>query len=496
MPFKGAKKFPYEEDKERLQSYEVNQKLLEGDHFEAFAIQGEKEFTDKYNRLRYIVANFNGLVAKVAADFLFGEDATFQADKNQEFIEGLVFKSKFNVQLLESAISNAACGDDVFKIRVEDNEILIEEVDPAIYFPEINVRNPRQKPAVQELAWVDTWKVDDKEVNFLVREIHTAGLITIRIFTLNADTTIGTEMVDIDGYNTLYGTNYVSEAKTNINVSTLVHIPNFRYKGSRNFFGVSDFIDLGSLQFELNNRLTKTGNILDKHSDPILAVPEGVLDKDGRVKKEALEMIELGEDGELPQYIVWNASLDNAFKQIDKTIELLAMFSETSPDLVGLGKNGLAESGRALKMRLLRTIAKTKRKQRYYTQGLQEIFEVCQLLSIHNTGVGVTYMDKKIQCTEVEQVTIKFADGVINDIVEDTDIAIKKIDAGIMSKKKAMQLLDGYNEGDAEAELEEINKDKTQFTSIIDKLQPNATEVIETNNKNNPIKDKNKAGGK
>jgi hypothetical protein len=65
-----------------------------------------------------------------------------------------------------------------------------------------------------------------------------------------------------------------------------------------------------------------------------------------------------------------------------------------------------------------------------------------------------------------------------------------------MSKKKAMQLLEGYNEGDAEAELEEINKDKTQFTSIIDKLQPNATEVIETNNKNNPIKDKNKAGGK
>jgi hypothetical protein len=471
MAFKNAKKFPYEDDEDRLRRYEINTLLLEGEHFEAFRIVGEENFTEKYSRLRYIVANYNGLVAKVAGDMLFGEETEFVADVNQDFIDGLVYENKLDTQLYESAISNSANGDALFKIRIEDNEIRIYDTDPAIYFPETNGKNPRKVPEVQELAWVEEWINEETKVEekYLIREVYTVGKIETKVFKLEKDgVTIGEE-VQVEEYNTQYGTAYFPLTETNIDKSLLVHIPNMRYKGNKEFWGTSDFIDINSLVFELNNRLTKTANILDKHSDPILAVPDGVLDEGGNVKKEALQMVELGEDGEVPQYIVWNASLENAFKEIDKMMEILFMVSETSPDVLGVGR-GQAESGRALKMRLIRTIAKIKRKQRYYTQGLKEVFEVCQLLSKNNPEVGVTYNDEKLTVSTVEPVYIKFSDGIVNDEIEETETVIKKVEAGIMSKKKAVQQLASMDEAEAEAELEEINKSKADFNSIMDRF--------------------------
>jgi len=187
-------------------------------------------------------------------------------------------------------------------------------------------------------------------------------------------------------------------------------------------------------------------------------------------------MIELGDDGEVPQYIVWNASLDNAFKEIEKMMELLFMSSEVSPDVLGMGKDGAIQSGRALKMRLIRTIAKAERKKRYYEQALKEVFEIAQKLSVNNKGVGVTYMGKKITCKEIEPVNIVFGDGIVNDVVEETETIIKRVDAGILSKKSAIMLLDGYDDAEAEREVEEIEKSRANFTSIIDKLQPNDDE--------------------
>lgn len=466
-------KYPYETDSTRIHDYEVNQNLLEAKHFEAFSIEGESSFSQRYNKLRYVVANLNGLVAKVSADMLFGEDVTFKANNNQEFIDALIYANKLDVQLWESAVTNSACGDAVFKIRVEDNEIKIEDVDPSIYFPSYNTKNPRQEPDEQELAWIEIHNTENGEKRFLVREIHTAGRVEIKIFTMNGDI-IGDE-IDVNGYNTTYGTNYIQFVDTNIDKPLLVHIKNMSYRGNRDFFGDSDFVDMNTLQFELNNRLTKTANILDKHSDPILAVPDGVLDEQGNVKKEALQMVELGEDGEVPQYIVWNASLDNAFKEIDKITEYLFMVSEISPDVLGMGK-GSVESGRALKMRLIRTISKITRKQRYYTQGLQEVFEICQKLSVNNKGVGVTYMGKRVTSSGVELVSIQFSDGVVNDTIEELDAVVKRLDAGIMSKKSAIMLLDGTNEEETLVELNDIKEDKATFTSILDTLGSSSDE--------------------
>jgi hypothetical protein len=472
MLFDNAKQFPYEGHEERLRKYEVNRLLLKGNHYDAFRLEAGDPYTERYSRLRYIVVNFNGLIAKTSADMLFGEDVTFLADKNQEFIDGVAYESKLETQLLESALTNSALGDAVFKVRVTDNMVYIDDVDPAIYYPEINSKNPRKKPESQELCWIETIVEAKEKKKFLIREIHTKGLVETKVHTLEKKQGEGvfkiTGEMDVKDFNKLAGTKYEAKYETKIDKPTLVHIPNFRYSGSLEWEGVSDFIDIETLAFEMNNRLTKVANILDKHSDPILAVPEGVLDEEGNVRKEAIGMFEIGEDGTTPEYIVWNASLENAFKELDKIVEYMMMVSETSPDLLGMGKQGVAESGRALKMRLIRTLFKVGRKKKYYEQGLKEVFEIAQMLSKENGGVGIEYNGTMYKVKEVEPITIKWSDGIPNDIQEEIDVVTKRLENETMNREEAIMQLDGKTRQEAEQIVEEIDERKAQFVSIFD----------------------------
>lgn len=447
-------KFPYPTEQVRLDSYTTNKLLLEGDHWGAFALQGDKNFTERYAKLRYVVCNFAGLVSKVMADILFGEGIQIQANKNQEWLEELYFKNKLQQQDYESALSNSAQGDAVYKIRVEDNEIYIDDINPAIYFPHLDKGNPRRDPLVEELAWTETIG----NTKYLIRELHEIGKVTTLVNEMDGKGTIDIP-ISVEAYNKLAGTSYIPFVNTGIKHKLLVHIPNYRFSGR--YWGVSDYTDINSLLFALNNRMTKLGNILDKHSDPILAVPEGVLDENGQVKKEALGMIEVATDGDKPEYIVWNASLENAFKEIDQLVEFLFMFSETSPDVMGMGKSGAAESGRALKMRLVRTLAKKNRKQLYYDQGLREILFTAQELA---RVKGYTVNGLKCPA-EAERPLIKWGDGVVSDTTEELANITVKLDAGLISKQDAIMELDGLDESEAEKRIDEINKDKAEIAS-------------------------------
>jgi len=455
------KVFPYPNEAERLARYARNAKLLEGSHFEVLALGTTKRALDA--RMKYIMVNFNSLVANVSADMLFGEEVQLKADKNQEFIENLYHRNKLKTQFFESAVSNAALGDSVFKVRVVDNEIVVDDTNPAIYFPVLDVLNARQHPKKEVFAWTEMQ--DDgagKVATFLVVETHEAPKVTTQVFELTGDHKAGTwtigQEIGVDAYNATYSKAYAAEINTGISHNMIVHTPNYRPRGNAHYFGTSDFLNLESLQRALNNRMTMIDQILDKHSDPILAVPEGVLDEQGQVRKEALGMIEMSSDGGgKPEYIVWNANLDSAFKQIDKIVEFMFLTSETNTDVFGMG-SGQAETGRALKMRLLRTIAKRNRKRLYYDQSIKEVCEISQELSKANG-----YTCGGIRVTDVERIQTVWSDGIVDDAVESVDMVVKQVESGIMSKKTAVQTLQGTTEEQAEDELEDIDGDQATF---------------------------------
>lgn len=452
--------WPRKADEARLQRYNTYFQLYDGEHYDAFSIIGEKGFTQQYSRLRYIVANFPQLMTDVIADMLFGEKITIEVDDtNQDFIDNLMEENELLTQLHESATANSYNGDSVFKIRIgkRDDEvadskptIIIEEISPSIYFPVLDQTSGRYKPKQQVVAW--TFEQDNK--TYLHKEIHTTGKIQHEIWEYDPkQKKLISQMAATD-----FG--FQDTEDTKVDKPLVFHIPNTR---AGNFFGRSDYKGMISLFFALNNRITKIDNVLDKHGDPILAVPPGVFDEEGNVRVGSLKMYEVDSDNpgfNKPEYIVWDANLEAAFKQIDKLVEFLFMFSQIAPASMGLDKEGQAESGRALKFKLLSTIRKSNQKRSYYDQAIKDMIETAQNLAIaHKISVGGETITKAFRPT------IGWGDGVINDETEMIDNAIKRVDAALSSRADEIAKLDDITPEEARKKVEEIDKENSPALS-------------------------------
>lgn len=460
--------FPKKADKARLEKYLHYDKLYAGEHFDAFSIKAEDGFNTVYARLRYVVANFAGLSSRVLADMLFGETITVDV-KDQElqnFIDGLQEQNQLFNQLYESELVNSRKGDDVFKLRIgprnptipdSPSEIIIEQIGPDYYFPQFSNKSSRgmsdQDVIVTQFEQNDA--TTGKNTCYIHKEIHTPGLIQHEVYVYDKQQgKIVKQMTDT----TAFG--FPEQEETGVNRSLIFHIPNVR--DGNQFWGTSDYRDLESLFFALNNRITKTDNILDKHSDPILAVPPGVLDEEGNVRKEKLGMFEVDNENpgfNKPEYVVWNANLDSAMKEIDKLVEFLFMFSEIAPATMGAdgGTGGQAESGRALKFKLLATIRKRNRKKRYYDQAIKDMLVTAMELSkFHRVPVN------DIIAQSTERPTIDWGTGLIPDETEEIDNATKRIDAGLSSRADEIAKLDGKTPDEAQKKVKEIDKEAAQ----------------------------------
>lgn len=447
--------FPPKSDKSRLEHYEYYENLFMGNHFDAFAIKINNEIWSKeYRKMRYVVCNFAGLISKVIADMLFIEPPKILVkDGDQEYIDGIIRENKLRIKNYESALSNSYLGDALYKLRVgkrnpsdTESSVIIEDITPKIYFPHVNPSNVKSEPEVKELAW--KLHIGDKE--YVRKELHTVGKIENQLWLLEDDQLKSRESLTLLGKNAP-----PDEEQTKIDRSLIVHIANWR-AGNRHF-GLSDYFDLEQLFYAINNRVTKIDNILDKHSDPILALPEGILDERGQVRKEKLGLFERPEGVDKnsdPSYITWDANLESAISEIEKLVEMTFMMSETSPDILGMGQ-GQAESGRALKLKLLRTVAKAQRKQLYYTEGLREVIYTAQLLA---KQYNIKIDGKTMQGNPVYP-EIVWSDGLPTDMTELIEQEAARMDAGLTTKKDSLMRLDDIDEDTAEKKSKEIDKE-------------------------------------
>lgn len=457
--------FPKQMDRARLEQYKHYDKLYNGDHFEAFSIKSSGEVAKSYKKLRYIVANFAGLMSKVLADMLFGESIKFDTkdETTQKFIDAVIHENDLINQLYESAIINSRRGDDTFKIRIGKRnpldpsakpEIIIEQIGASIYFPQFDSKAARNVSTQDVIATTFV----QGSTTYLHKETHQPGVIYHEVFKYDpvASKIISVEVPEEFGF--------LPIEQTKVNRSLIFHIPNFR---DGTFWGPSDYKDLETLFFALNNRLTKTDNILDKHSDPILAVPPGVIDEEGKVKKESLGMFEVDNENpgfNKPEYIVWNANLESAFKQVDKFVDLLFMFSEISPATMGADKEGQAESGRALKFKLLSTIRKAHRKTSYYDMAIKQMLKTTQDLA---KAWSITTQEG-LKPGEVEIPSIKWSDGVINDPVEMAEVSTSRISAGTTSRADEIAKMDDISPELAKEKVKEIDAENGPEVPVID----------------------------
>jgi hypothetical protein len=472
--------YPPKAHQERINTYQRFERLFLGQHKQVFAATPQP-----YQMRRYIAANFAGLISRLSADLLFGEEPDFVATQDdeaaKEALTQIVTRNGLHAVNYESALSNSFRGDAVYKARwgkrtpqSEQPEAIVEEVPASIYFPELDEDDVRKVSRVT-LAWV---KRDPREAKrlYLRAEVHDPGIIRHQLFDMgsapsiavagsNAAISIGGKQLQqvplstLDAYQDL-----PEEEQTGLDHIPVFHVPNFRY-GSR-FWGISDYEGLESLFESLNNRVSQIDEVLDKHVAPKIVLPPGFVDKDGKVRFDRMETVELHPGDQPPSYITWDAHLTAAFTQFDKLLDLLFMLSETAPSAFGLDKFGVAESGRALRLRLLRTLAKINRKRLYYDTALKAALLTAQTLDVTHGSGGY----------EPAEPTIQWADGLPEDMVEMVEIEAQRMAAGNTSAESSIRRLDGPDA--VESEMERIAGETQQSVTLTGMVRPRSTTSI------------------
>lgn len=452
--------WPPADSLERLEGYERYRNLFKGKHGEVFERVDKWLDKEMDKTIIYIVVNFAGLISKICADLLFGEPLQFHSSQPsvQKAVDRIVRSNRLHVCNYEMALSSSWRGDAVLKVRfgkrngwAKDPEVIIETVPADNFFPDISPDNVQEMRGAT-IGWI---REDPKtEKRYLRKEIHRPGEILNELWLLGK----GDELDKRVPLSVLPEYADLKEQEdTGYDGLLVEHIPNWRLDDM--FWGFSDYYDLESVFDALNNRISKIDRILDKHSDPKLILPPGSMQYDPRtrryyIEKESIEVMEVDPlstgDTNLPRYLVWDAHLDAAFKEIDKLLEMLMMMSETSPAAFGMDKSGIAESGRALKFKLLRTLAKINRKQLYFDAGLKNILYAAQVLD-------VLYGEGDY---EPEILRIEWSDGLPNDMMEMADIESTRKTAGLTSIRASIKRLDGLDGEELDKELEWISQDQ------------------------------------
>ncbi|HOF90076.1 MAG TPA: phage portal protein [Armatimonadota bacterium] len=408
------------EDARRWSDYRRYEQLFEGRHEEAFNLPAASA-----RRLqRYLVCNVAGVVSKTCADILFGESPRFVTCEAAagEAVARLARGTDLRVVGYEAALAASFRGDAVLKVRWTEAGARIEEVPAGLYLPELDPDDVRGVRRVT-LAWLR--QAEGK--TYLRREVHEPGLVRNLLHEVESN---GYALKEPVALARLYGADAPpEEAETGLPAIPVIHLPNYR-TGSR-FWGYSDYLGLESLFAALNERLSQVSEVLRKHAAPRLAVPQDYIRPDGTVALEDLEVIPFDPQFRpRPEYLTWDAHLSAAFTEIDRLLEMILLVSESAPAMFGLEKYGIAESGRALKYRLLRTLAKIARKRAYFAAGLRQALYLAQCCEVLH---GARYTP--------EYPEVEWNDGLPNDPQESASIEQTLLAAGATSLRGSLERL-------------------------------------------------------
>ena len=159
----------------------------------------------------------------------------------------------------------------------------------------------------------------------------------------------------------------------------------------------------------------------------------------------------LGPGDQPPQYITWDGELEAAFKQIDLLMEQFYALSETCAAAFGSLKQGLAESGSALRRLMMAPLAKVNRIRMRFDPALKKVLKLASALEV---AQGMP------NAVKLEDVHITWQDGLPDDDMERTQIEVQRYGAGLTSLESALKRLDGP-EGEAlQAEIERIKAEQ------------------------------------
>lgn len=435
-----------QEEKARSLRTEENYGLFRGEFDKVLTIFDDAE--ERKHSL-HVWQNIAGAVTRIFADLMFLKKPLIRAVAEKtnfaDPVEKFVQRNKLHTQLHESAHTQSYNGWCAFELLLREGEAYMEELNPATVFPQYSYMSGKMEPTKVKIAW--DMEIGKEYYRFV--KIHTPGFIDYQLWAIKEK---GGEMVRKVGIDLIGLTK--DREDTGLDYIPVYIVDN--HKTGRDLRGLSDYDDIRNLLKELARVMSQIATQLKKHANAKMAVPPGILDENGRVIAQNLEMIQVDgdEDGglQIPQYIVNNNPLvDKAFEEAKMLIESICRVSECASVLLDLNVSGGVERVGALRLRMLRTLAKVQRKLRAYELMLPEM--IADALNWEG-GAGTGIMP-----ADIEQ---KFYTGLPEDMLEAANIEQLRYSAGLQTLEDAIKNLDGLEGTQLEAKVKAIQEKESK----------------------------------
>ena len=231
-------------------------------------------------------------------------------------------------------------------------------------------------------------------------------------------------------------------------------------------YAASAYNDLIPIVEEIIARFSNQSAILDKHADPTLVAPAEAFEIDQYTGEKVLRTgyaLQMGRDGQVPQYITWDGNLTASFKQIEEMMKLYYMISGANPQLFGQDLAGNL-SGEALQKILIVPLAKTKKMLRKLESASEKAFNMLLKLK------GVK-----------QDLYIKFNMADFTSATEYANIIMQQKQGGILSTRTAIQQIHSdWEDKDIDEELERILAERKEESAIdLDNIFPKDKDNVE-----------------
>ena len=440
---KPGQKWP--PDKDRLARYAKNRLLMEGDHDLVFAGLNE----DDAPRIIKMRVNWFKRICTLFSDLAVGNPPKITAE-DQATVDRIADDNGFETLAYDLFSDLIAFGDGVLKPRWDGKRGVISRIDPRHWFP---VVDPDDSGAFS--AHVLAWEVPFGDDKYVKVEIHKPGKIEHRLLKLTSD---GKEIKEpvplatIERYSSL-------KEEEETGVAGFLVFPFSNLKAGNGVFGLDDFKDISDLVEEIERRLIKVSGTLDVFADPWMCGPSGLRVRDpltGEVVWASDEKyIALNEGESPPKILTWDAEMEATFRQIETLLSQLYVMAELSPAAFGETKNGLAESGSALKRLMLPTLSKVSRLR---LRIKPQLLEALRITSELETSARMTGAQK------LTGLNLEWRSALPADPIENANVEKTRREAGISSRRSSVaRTMEGASADEIDAEVQRIEEEEDLF---------------------------------
>jgi hypothetical protein len=454
-------KFISEREKQRIKQQAQWDEMYNGTYIYNWNIKnGEKVKIDP-------LVPLPAVISEISSDLLFGEfpEFKFESDTDTDAVSEWIEDNKeFVTDVLEGATSTSSMGtifwylwqmdNQTFNMFIKPSNVLWREdklgITQALLFKEIE-RSENNRWAVYKITELDfIW--DDNEYKSPYTDPKRQYVT--RTYKIKIENPDGTgkdarviKEVDLE-----------DETVTEWDFMPLIKVNNLKVLGAKS--GKSDYQGKEQMFSEIDNRIDQINHVLQENADPWLFVPSGVLDNKNKLNKAQGKMIEkMGGQGDNSVDIVtYDGSLQDAFTQIDKLIELTLFTSRISTPISGFNMNtrqgGQVDSGRALKWKSINTFSMITRKRKYWSEAFQKFF------------MYMDVMDDDFKLSDDFKMDILWKDGLPLDRQAIVDQVVKEINAGLKSKLQGIKEVNEVDDDMAKKELAQIDVERQAQANI------------------------------